>query len=494
MTNKKNWTNKQTLIALLLLEKYKDPKTLTKNNPVIIEIAKRIGRVPYALERKISNLYFARKDFQNINYDESSFGSNYSKLDQEIVTMFYNNPVEVIAKNFDKKLSKEFIPNDYSLLNIEKYIDVGFDDINKQKFLIVDQGTGSYNDKYIGHEIFNEKQNLLDSRFYVYVPSHNTLDIERLGANKKNTYTENIVVLFVKRINKNSTDRLITGMYPSAKVYSKPIPGEQLKRFLTDKDDKEKVAFYSIESDTYIEVTNDNLIIKTEEFNKYLFRDQYVYSNTYSDLDKLIYKYIEIILEEIEVINDTVYQDEIYKSNIATVEEIKRAPDKKIELQSSSKGKSVKRNSSLAKAAIDKVNYQCEVDPTHRTFLNKSNMPYMEGHHLIPLTVNNAIFYEKQFNKNIDCLENIVSLCPNCHKAIHLGNNEFKKEIIEILYHQKLSGLEKIGIKISLAELLDLYKIKWKLKDKKGKQLTIHERWAMDDLPTFTKNDDNKNI
>jgi len=53
----------------------------------------------------------------------------------------------------------------------------------------------------------------------------------------------------------------------------------------------------------------------------------------------------------------------------------------------------------------------------------------MEGHHLIPLTVKNSLFFKQKYNINLDCTQNLVSLCPNCHQSIHYGNNKARMDI-----------------------------------------------------------------
>ncbi|HHW7447101.1 TPA: HNH endonuclease [Pasteurella multocida] len=40
------------------------------------------------------------------------------------------------------------------------------------------------------------------------------------------------------------------------------------------------------------------------------------------------------------------------------------------------------------------------------------NMPYLEVHHIIPLSQNGD-----------DTVSNCIALCPNCHRKIHFGNN-----------------------------------------------------------------------
>lgn len=63
--------------------------------------------------------------------------------------------------------------------------------------------------------------------------------------------------------------------------------------------------------------------------------------------------------------------------------------------------------------------------------------------------------YQDKFEYSIDIEENIVSLCSNCHNEIHYGENA--RNLIEKLYYERKSLLEKKNIYISLEELLSFY-------------------------------------
>ena len=54
-------------------------------------------------------------------------------------------------------------------------------------------------------------------------------------------------------------------------------------------------------------------------------------------------------------------------------------------------------------------------------FYKKGNEPYLEVHHVIPLSENGP-----------DTVENAVALCPNCHREIHHGvNGKHKTKLIK---------------------------------------------------------------
>ena len=91
------------------------------------------------------------------------------------------------------------------------------------------------------------------------------------------------------------------------------------------------------------------------------------------------------------------------------------------------------RNIELIKSVLKNSNYNCFFDEKHVTFPNEHRPNYVEGHHIIPLEWNDS--YEEE----LDCNENIIALCPNCHKAMHYSIDEYKKDLIEkILNENKL--------------------------------------------------------
>ncbi|MEA4919729.1 MAG: HNH endonuclease signature motif containing protein [Clostridiaceae bacterium] len=85
---------------------------------------------------------------------------------------------------------------------------------------------------------------------------------------------------------------------------------------------------------------------------------------------------------------------------------------------------------------------QCAIDSSHKTFEGMGGLSnYLEGHHLVPLSMQ-PLFPET----NLDCPENIVPLCPNCHSALHYGSQKVRKSYIDKLTAKYREGLNKIGI------------------------------------------------
>ena len=110
-----------------------------------------------------------------------------------------------------------------------------------------------------------------------------------------------------------------------------------------------------------------------------------------------------------------------------------------------------RRDRKVAINALSHADYKCEVDLHHEVFIRKnSDKGYTEPHHLVPLA------FSDKFNVSLDVEENIVSLCSNCHNQIHYGAEI--KSILTKLYYERKSHLEKVGIIITLEELLEMYK------------------------------------
>ncbi|QJB34619.1 DUF3578 domain-containing protein [Chitinophaga oryzae] len=110
------------------------------------------------------------------------------------------------------------------------------------------------------------------------------------------------------------------------------------------------------------------------------------------------------------------------------------------------------RDPSISSEALRRAQYRCEVDSTHTTFISKKNKhQFVEAHHFLPMAM------QDNFPYSIDVPENIIALCPNCHRAFHHGENDYKKELINLFYGERILGLQRRGIDISEDALLKIY-------------------------------------
>ena len=79
------------------------------------------------------------------------------------------------------------------------------------------------------------------------------------------------------------------------------------------------------------------------------------------------------------------------------------------------------RNNTLKSYVKRRSNYSCEMpNCNYIPFVKDNNEPYVEVHHVIPLSEGGE-----------DSINNTVALCPNCHRALHYSNNrEYLRRIL----------------------------------------------------------------
>jgi len=92
----------------------------------------------------------------------------------------------------------------------------------------------------------------------------------------------------------------------------------------------------------------------------------------------------------------------------------------------------ISRDPKLAAMRFQLSGNKCEINPTHKTFIaERTTLPYVEAHHFIPIK------FQHLFEKPLDNLHNIVSLCPNCHRAIHHAVIDCKFGLISTIYEKR---------------------------------------------------------
>ena len=70
------------------------------------------------------------------------------------------------------------------------------------------------------------------------------------------------------------------------------------------------------------------------------------------------------------------------------------------------------RNPIVVKEALNRAKGICQKCGNNAPFISKvTNEPYLEVHHIIPLS-----------EKGADNLHNVIAICPNCHREAHFGS------------------------------------------------------------------------
>lgn len=196
-------------------------------------------------------------------------------------------------------------------------------------------------------------------------------------------------------------------------------------------------------------------LAKLPSFPKFNQDNNRFYSATFASFKRYINSVVNYDIEEQidQDINNYLQQEFI---NINESKLVKK-PTKKKEKQIIKGILTYSRSESEMLKAKLNSNWQCEMSRLHKTFINeKLNKPFVEGHHLIPM------FTQDQYENTIDFADNIVTLCPNCHRKIHFGLQEDKYEMIKLLYKKRKELYPNYGIEITLEALLSVYNIKLK--------------------------------
>lgn len=101
------------------------------------------------------------------------------------------------------------------------------------------------------------------------------------------------------------------------------------------------------------------------------------------------------------------------------------------------------------KCALEKIN-NCK--PVYFT-AKATGKNYLELHHLIPREFRN------DFSYSIEVLANYVTLCPRCHRQIHLAVDRERKHLINSLFDDRKNRLDTVGLTMDLKNIYGYYKI-----------------------------------
>jgi 5-methylcytosine-specific restriction protein A len=109
-----------------------------------------------------------------------------------------------------------------------------------------------------------------------------------------------------------------------------------------------------------------------------------------------------------------------------------------------------KQSGILRAQAIELAGYACEINPSHQSFISeKTNKPYMEGYHAMPMN------HQNHFPVSLDVYANIVCLCPVCHRKIHYGLHTDRADMVKQIYDARISRLVNSGIEMSKDEFVE---------------------------------------
>ncbi|WP_158237639.1 MrcB family domain-containing protein [Bradyrhizobium forestalis] len=170
--------------------------------------------------------------------------------------------------------------------------------------------------------------------------------------------------------------------------------------------------------------------------------------------DELVVKLGPNLLDHLESMSSDDYQEAA--NEIATVLPSKSLPTGSLPPPPKVAGRETgkyKRDPEMAAIAIQAAGHQCEVEPIHATFTSrKTKKPFVEAHHLIPMQCQN------DFKVSLDVPENIVALCPGCHRKFHHARFGELKPSLGKLFSTRSAALKSRSINIELEKLHKVYK------------------------------------
>ena len=176
-----------------------------------------------------------------------------------------------------------------------------------------------------------------------------------------------------------------------------------------------------------------------------------------NDLQKLIGTYRELkslvgkeILEIDLVLDEEEFQE---RSQLGTVKVPKKGKVPKKKKVNSLTSSSWWRDPDMAYTARSNAGFKCENNPSHETFKSAvTSQQFVEAHHLIPME------FQDEHDASIDVPENIISLCPNCHRAFHNSIDKTKIELVKKFFSARKKALIEREININENKLLVYYK------------------------------------
>ena len=176
-----------------------------------------------------------------------------------------------------------------------------------------------------------------------------------------------------------------------------------------------------------------------------------------NDLQKLIGSYRELksligneILDIDLVLDEEEFQERAQIGSVRVPKKGKVPKKRKVNGSSSS---TWWRDPDMGFTAIYNAGFKCENDPSHETFKSEvTSQQFVEAHHLIPMG------FQGDFEVSIDVPENIISLCPNCHRAFHNSIVKTKMELINKFFQDRKESLLEREIKLDKNKLLRYYR------------------------------------
>ncbi|MDR1819360.1 MAG: HNH endonuclease [Methanobrevibacter sp.] len=225
-----------------------------------------------------------------------------------------------------------------------------------------------------------------------------------------------ILQLLETKYPNSATEKVKLSLFPFSILFKLLLDNQIDKKWLIN-----KIPFINNSNDVYnISINNyDKSMIKHshEKFNSWVISSLVALGilnkdEKYITISETYKPYISSFLENLS------YEDMFFSKE----EEISCKREKIIYF---------KRNKKITQKVLAECDYKCFINSNHLTFPTEDKENYVEGHHVIPLR------FSESFDETLDCEDNIIPLCPNCHKEIHYAIDENKNQILKTIFKRK---------------------------------------------------------
>lgn len=116
---------------------------------------------------------------------------------------------------------------------------------------------------------------------------------------------------------------------------------------------------------------------------------------------------------------------------------------------------SYNRDPKIAARALQRSGYSCGLaspDAPHVSFISqRTKHSYVEAHHIVPMS------RQDEFEYSLDVEENIIALCPVCHRLLHHGRSQEKTPILRRLLNGRRELLHARGLAVEVETLKRFY-------------------------------------
>ena len=233
-----------------------------------------------------------------------------------------------------------------------------------------------------------------------------------------------------------STNYSVPELIDDLKIYRYSLQLSKIKYSSFESTIADIVSIYKTDYDI-----NEELVLKIINENKNIFEP--ILMNVYN-------------VEETEDIEETEGEIEV-SPIIVDIDALGDRPEPRID-DTTIEGKQILKSifAMKKKIAREKSGYKCELELYKgcRYFTSKTtHHNYVEVHHFVPREFRNL------FENSVDVLSNYITLCPHCHRMIHLATDRERIDIIRYIYSQRIERLKKCGLEIEFNDLLAFYNV-----------------------------------